>query len=245
MMAYLNSFRSVINSRLDERKKKNVGKKTEDDQTDNEFKEELNNQPKSNTKIRDQEINQNNIQTFAFEVLKNENPTVEFKSGWQLNDLSSLEVEKSNDTNITYNITTNAEHVEFELPSYVENEVLKNQVDVDYLIVQKVTGSGMADYIRYEYSYGGSGINLNSPEDNKIVINETINGKTKRTIRLNTELKDASGNIITANIGKKLEYLVTIRYSVRNKDEIDYSEFYKYFDNNKEVSFYQTTYKMG
>ncbi len=61
-MAYLNSFRSVINSRLDERKKKNVDKKTEDDQTDNEFKEELNNQPKTNTKIRDQEINQNNIQ---------------------------------------------------------------------------------------------------------------------------------------------------------------------------------------
>lgn len=193
-----------------------------------------------------------NTKTFAFEIDRSDKPTVDFITGWEEDEakLAKVETEKLNSGDVDYRITTSDEFVWFNLPGIKDNVTKYLQVDPDYLIVEQNFDGSRKYIINNPYTkVGTQGENIKNPSSNKIVVNtkEAGNKLVKRTIKLDTMLKDEGGNIKLDNLSKTLEYTITIRYKmpVSNETEADnYKGYLKYYDGNVKKYFYETKYKV-
>lgn len=113
----------------------------------------------------------------------------------------------------SYTLVTNKEFVAIELPKYDES-ALQAGVDINYIVVTK----NGRNYIDYRYGQG-------SLADSDFIINERENGNVvSRKIYLQTDLRDASGNINYSALSQSLTYQITIRFNISG---YGYNELYK------------------
>ena len=190
-----------------------------------------------------------NRKIIGLEITKGTNPTIDFKTGYDEDNLVKQRPEFTTSPNFRYSVTTSEEFVSLTLPSYKEDETKQAQVDLNYLVVEQyIDGTKQKDYINYQYTYI-DGINLIDPDNTNLVKNNPDeNGNLYRTIFLDTMLRKA-GEVDKANLDRELYYLVTVRYKLYGNDKVNeedkFINCYTYYDGNGDpVKFYYTTYKI-
>jgi len=184
-----------------------------------------------------------NVQLLGFKVLKGKNPTAEIKSSFVENSVTNKELAKSSsEENVTYEITTNAEFINFILPKYDDSVYNKAQIDNSYIVIKRFFEGDVEPQSYLDYQYGTDVTN------DKVNFSDIIKSDAdgNNIVSLDTLLKK-DGNIIQENLSKELYYLVTIRFKLNNKSfsKDSFINCYSYYDNNGDlVYWYESTYKI-
>lgn len=175
-----------------------------------------------------------------------DSPVVQYASGYNGNNLTNIELSKTETT-----IYTSEEYIAFILPEYKSGEKEDPQVDPYYFDIKiKKEGEIQKDYLYYKYSkddskYNGKILNegdINGLVDSDKSIIKMVNGS--RYIYLDTFLRNPDGSINTQSI----TYTVTVRYRLieGNQNPSDTYKnayyYYKSYLDTEKTSYYERTY---